>query len=118
MQWRQAFLAEVSETLQQLGMRACPVCGSAESLTIGCSPVLLVDAGFPFSRASLLLVDAGFPSGNDDLLLGDDSGGVTFAVRVECTTCGHLMLFNAQKYRTGNKKIMVLTEEEESQLGE
>ncbi len=43
---------------------------------------------------------------------------MTFAVRVECTTCGHLMLFNAQKYRTGNKKIMMLTEEEGSQLGE
>ncbi len=47
MQWRQEFLAEVSETLQQLGMRAYPVCGSAESLTIGSSPALLIDAGFP-----------------------------------------------------------------------
>ena len=75
MQWRPVFLAEVSETLQQLGMRACPVCGSAESLTIGRSPALLVDAGFP--------------PGNDDPLLAKDSGGMTFAVRVECTTCGH-----------------------------
>ena len=45
---------------------------------------------------------------------------MTFAVRVECITCGHLMLFNAQRYRTGDEKIMALglSEDEESQLGE
>ena len=46
MRWRQTFLAEVAETLQQLGMRACPVCGSTESLSIGRFPVLLVDGDF------------------------------------------------------------------------
>ncbi len=95
MRWRQTFLAEVAETLQQLGMRACPVCGSTESLGIGRFPVLLVDGDFP--------LDA------DPLPLGDErSGDMTFAVRVECTMCGHLMLFNAQKYRNGDEKIMVL----------
>ena len=86
-------------------MRACPVCRSAESLTIG--------------RCPLLLVDAGFPAEAEGLPLWEDRGGdLIFAVRVECATCGHLMLFNSQKYRTGDEKIMVLTEEEESQLGE
>ena len=29
---------------------------------------------------------------------------LTFAVRVECGTCGHVMLFNAQRYRTGDER--------------
>jgi hypothetical protein len=47
MRWRQAFMAEVHRSLQQLGMRACPVCGSAESLGMSPFPVLLVDGKFP-----------------------------------------------------------------------
>src|SRR6185369_3135139 len=31
---------------------------------------------------------------------------LTFAIRIECTTCGHLMLFNAEKYRTGEEPIL------------
>ena len=83
------------------------MCGSAESLSMGRFPVLLVDAGFPAD-------EDGFPPG------ADRDGDITFAVRVECTTCGHLMLFNSERYRTGDEKIMVrgLTEEQESQLGE
>jgi hypothetical protein len=107
MRWRQTFMAEVSASLQQLGLRACPVCGSAESLSMGRCPVLLVDAGFPADE--------------DDFPLREDrDGDLTFAVRVECTTCGHLMLFNSERYRTGDEKIMVrgLTEERESQLGD
>ena len=87
-------MAEVSEALQQLGMKACPVCGSAESLGMSHFPVLLVDG-----RA---------PSGADAPPAGEhDAGDLIFAVRIECQTCGHLMLFNAQKYRTGDEKILV-----------
>ena len=101
MRWRQTFMAEVSESLQQLGMRACPVCGSTESLGMSPFPVLLVDGEIP--------PDA------DDLPLGEDhDGDLTLAIRVECITCGHLMLFNAERYRTGDDKIIVpgLTMEE------
>jgi RNA polymerase sigma factor (sigma-70 family) len=79
---------------RQLGMQACPVCGSADSLGMSPFPVLLVDAG---------------PSRDDDTSPGDEhqEGDMTFAVRVECATCGHLMLFNSLRYRTGDEKIMV-----------
>jgi hypothetical protein len=98
MRWRQAFMAEVSDTLQRLGLRACPVCGSRESLEMSPFPVFLADGRF----------SAG--AGTD----------LTFAVRVECGTCGHVMLFNAQSYRTGDEKILMLelAEDEESSLGE
>lgn len=93
MRWRQSFMAEASEALQHLGMRACPVCGCTESLSMSHFPVLLVDAGFPADA------DGVIPGGERE----DD---VTSAVKIECATCGHLMLFNAQRYRTGDEKIL------------
>jgi len=92
MRWRQTFVAEIFESLQQLGLRACPVCGSVESLNIGEFPVVLVDGDFS--------------SEAEALTSGEERGDLTFAVRVECGTCGHLMLFNAQKFRTGDEKII------------
>jgi hypothetical protein len=98
MRWRPAFMAEVSETLQRLGLRACPVCGSLESLDMSHFPVFLADGRFP----------------------AEPGTDLTFAVRVECDTCGHVMLFNAQRYRTGDEKILMLglNEDEESSLGD
>jgi hypothetical protein len=92
---RSAFMAEVSEKLQQLGMTACLVCGSAEPLDVGHFPLLLVDGEFPQGT------DAGH-------LVEDRDLQMTFAVQIECTTCGHLMLFNAERYRTGDEKILML----------
>jgi hypothetical protein len=94
MRWRQSFMTEVMGSLQRLGLRACPVCGSAESLTMGRCPVFLVDGGAPS--------DADAPAPYED-----SDGELTFAVKVECTTCGHLMLFNALRYRTADDRILV-----------
>jgi hypothetical protein len=98
MRWRRTFMAEVFESLIQLGLRACPVCGSAESLGMSPFPAILVDGEFPL----------------DSDVLPEEEGDLTFAVRIECTTCGHLMLFNAQRYRTEDAKIIEdgITEEE------
>jgi hypothetical protein len=105
MQWRESFLAEVSQSLRQLGLNACPVCGLADSVGIGPLPVLLVDGGFP--------------PGTDDHPLGEDRDGeLTFAVRIECAACGYLMLFNALRFRTENEKIIVLEGTEGDQLRE
>ena len=94
MRWRQTFMAEVSETLQRLGMEGCPVCSSAESLSMSQFPVLLVDGRT-------------LPCGDVPLVGEQDTGDVIFAVRIECQTFGHLMLFNAQKYRTEDERILV-----------
>jgi len=98
-------MAEVTRTLQQLGMKICPVCGFAKSLNMNDIPVLLTNGRLPLG------VDA----------LGEyHEADLTFAVRMDCITCGHLMLFDAQRYRTGDEKILVLglAEDEESPSGE
>ena len=91
-------MAEVFESLIQLGLQECPVCGSVESLGMSPFPAILVDGDFPL----------------DSDALPEEEGDLTFAVRIECTTCGHLMLFNAQRYRSGDAKIIEdgITEEE------
>jgi hypothetical protein len=105
MRWCPSFLAEVSQSLRQLGLTACPVCGLADSVNIGPSPVLLVDGGFP-PRTD------GHPLGEDR------DGDLTFAVRIECAACGCLMLFNALRFLTANQKIIVPEGTEGDQLGE
>ena len=99
MRWRRTFMAEVFESLLRLGLKACPVCGSTESLSMSPYPAILVDGEFPL---------------DPDALPEEEGGDLTFAVRIESTTCGHLMLFNAQRYRTGDARIIEdgITEEE------
>jgi hypothetical protein len=94
MRWRPSFVAEVSQSLRLLGLKACPVCGLDDSLGIGNSPLILIDGDFPLRADD-------HPSGEDR------DGDLTFAVRIECTACGYLMLFNAQRFRTADEKIIV-----------
>ena len=106
MRWCPSFLAEVSQSLRQLGLTACPVCGLADSLGVGHLPVLLVDGGFP-------------PRTDDNSLGEDRDGDLTFSVRIECNACGYLMLFNAQRFRTADEKILLPEgTEQEGQHGE
>jgi hypothetical protein len=106
MRWRQSFIAEVSQALQLLGLGACPICGSADALGIGRLPAFLLDGGPP-------------PEGEDAPLGEDHDYDLTFAVRIECTACGYLMLFNAIKFRTGDEPILVRDRaDEEDQLRE
>ena len=99
MRWTQGFIAEVAQALGQLGLRACPVCGSADALGVGRFPAFFLEGG---------------PPGGDDLRLDeDDDYHLTFAIRVECTACGHLLFFNSEKYRTEDEPILVRDRAEE-----
>ena len=78
-----------------LGLKTCPVCDLADSLSVSHLPTLLVDGGSPLCI-------------NDDSLAEERDCDLTFALRLECTTCGYLMLFNAERYRSADEKIIVL----------
>jgi ssDNA-binding Zn-finger/Zn-ribbon topoisomerase 1 len=94
-----SFMAEVAKSVQHLGVKTCPVCGSEEGLSIGRRPVLIVDGEFPSSVG-------GTP------LEADRDRLVTYAVQIECTTCGYLMHFNSERYRRGDEQTLVLGEVE------
>lgn len=99
--WRQAFMLEVFQALHQLGMEACPVCRSTDALGMNPFPAIIFDGEFP---------------SKDDVDLApweEPDGDLTFAVRIECTVCGHLMLFNSQKFRTADEKILRLEADQE-----
>lgn len=99
--WRKAFLVEVKEKLAQLGLTNCAVCES-ENLTVHRFPCLALMGDFPPEIGNL-----------------DDPEVTTeYLVRVECSVCGYVMLFNAERFRTGNDETLVrgLTEEEEDEL--
>lgn len=93
MRWRPAFMAEVFERLQQLGLTACPQCGSSNSLNMSPIPVLLVKSAATSESNGLHLR----PDREDD---------VTIAIKVECANCTHWMLFNAARYRTVDETII------------
>lgn len=94
MRWRQAFMSEVFQALRRLGLQTCPVCNSADALSMSPFPALITEAEFP---------------GADTLPGWDEPGGdLIFAVRVECVACGYLMLFNSEKYRSAGEKILEL----------
>jgi hypothetical protein len=54
----------------------------------------------------VILEDGDFAAEAEAYPSGGAHGDLTFAVRVECRICGHLLLFNAQRFRTGDEKIM------------
>jgi hypothetical protein len=100
MRWHHSFLATVGQRLQEFGMRACPVCGRGDSLRVSPFPVLVTDAG-PVPGAA-----AG--TGAREHL-----GDITVAVQAECAGCGHWMLFDSLKFRTGQDRITLFEVDEE-----
>jgi hypothetical protein len=102
MRWHHSFLAVVGQRLRQLGLRACPVCGRADALRVSPFPVLVTDAG-PVPDAA---AEAGAP---------EHLGGITVAVQAECAACGHWMLFNSLRFRTGQETIVLLETDDEEQ---
>jgi hypothetical protein len=100
MRWHHSFLAAVGQRLQQLGLAACPVCGKADSLGVSLFPVLLTD-DVPVRGAAARA------------RAQEHVGDITAAVKTECTVCGHWMLFNSLKFRTGQDRITLFEVDEE-----
>ena len=100
MRWHRSFLAVVGQRLRQLGVRACPVCGRGDSLRVSPFPVLVTDAG-------------AVPGASARGWAPEHLGGITVAVQAECAACGHWMLFNSLRFRTGQERITLFEVDEE-----
>lgn len=90
--WRKTFIAEVAGKLQQLGVKACPVCGS-ESLGVDPLPVVILRGGLPPTASNI---------SRDE----DPYRQVDYLVRVECELCGSSLMFNSEKYSTSGEKTL------------
>jgi hypothetical protein len=101
LRWRKTFLIEIKESLAQLGLMNCAVCKS-EHLTVHRFPFLAIMGNLPPNISNL----------------GDAEVIIEYLVRVECGICGYVMLFSAERFRTGDDEILVrgMTEQEEDEL--
>ncbi len=80
MYWTNAARHQMSDTIRQMGLLACPICG-ADSLGVDTRPVLLPIGGAPWR-----------PEGEPR------RGDVFFMVSVRCEMCAYSMLFDSEKF--------------------
>lgn len=89
--FRDAPFREIAGKLNQLGLSSCPICGSDTALGADRRPVgLVVGQTIPAPGVSV-------PK--------EKSGNILFMLRVECNLCGYSMLFNAERFFSGDEPI-------------
>jgi len=87
MQWALPVLKEMNDHLSRLGLKSCPICESDTALRVDTRPVVLSVAGAAWAQ----------PGG-----MHDGETNVSFLVRVECSLCGYTLLFNSERFITGD----------------
>jgi hypothetical protein len=87
MQWALPILQDIDAKIAQLGLKACPVCESETALRVDKRPVIVSVGGVAWSDA---------PEVNDS------ETSISYLVRIECTLCGYTLLFNSERFITGN----------------
>jgi hypothetical protein len=90
MRFRSKTQQEIMARLSQLGLSSCSVCQTG-ALFVSPYPVLVNFGGFP--------VDPSDPRHDPD-------ANVWFALKVECDVCGHMMLFNSERYHGPDEKVL------------
>jgi hypothetical protein len=92
MKLREKVLNELSAHLTRFGLSRCSVCEGG-ALGISPYPVLVNFGGFPHEKADKR---------------HDPDANVWYAAKVECDMCGHMQLFNIEKFHSGDDKIFYL----------
>ncbi len=82
--WADSVFGDITAKLVQLGLKECKVCGSETGLHANKLPVVLPLGGIPESR------------------LKDSETNIAYMVQVECIVCGHSLLFNSERFITGD----------------
>jgi hypothetical protein len=84
MHWTDPVFEDITAKLVQLGLRECKVCGSETGLHANKLPAVLPVGGLPESR------------------LTDSETNIVYMVQIECIVCGHSLLFNCERFITGD----------------
>ena len=92
MQYTEEFIAEVAGHISRLGLTVCPICKTDASLNAWRLPVTLEVGG------------ARHPPRDKR---HDPDATTLFMVTVECNLCGHVMLFNSNRFRRGDEPIFL-----------
>jgi ssDNA-binding Zn-finger/Zn-ribbon topoisomerase 1 len=93
MRFRRRVLKEIAGHIRRLGLSRCPVCGGESSLAASRLPAIINCGGWPHER---------------DDPRHDPDAYVWFAVKVECDSCGHMLLFNSERFRHGDEPVFVV----------
>jgi hypothetical protein len=93
MVYAQARITEIAAKLTQLGLTACQVCGSETALRADHRPVVVSIGGVAWPN-------------HEGKVLKEPSTNVLFMVRVECEVCGHSLMFNSEKFFSGDTPIL------------
>jgi hypothetical protein len=92
MQWAESVIRDIDEKLAQLGLKACPVCDSETALRVDRRPIILSVGGVAWS---------------DESGVHDNETNIDYLLRVECSLCGYSLLFNSQRFITGDTPALI-----------
>jgi ribosomal protein S27AE len=99
--FRKTTVQAISDQIVRLGLDNCPVCSSTESMAVSRRPVILSVGGLAW----------------EDPATRDRDANISFAVRIRCGLCGYIMLFDAEKFHSGEEPTMtLLSYDEEDEL--
>lgn len=83
MKWARPVLEEMTTRIAQMGLDHCSVCGTG-TLGVLERPIVANMGGIPGGKS-------------------EDSGtNILFWIGVECSVCGHVMLFESQQHISGS----------------
>jgi hypothetical protein len=96
MKFREKVVTELGEHLVRFGLRKCPVCDGG-ALAISRRPVILTVGGLHFDQSD--------PRHDPD-------ANIEYAAKVECDVCGHILLFNVERFYSGDEPVLYTGPEE------
>lgn len=89
--FRKKIRREISDRIVAFGLTECPVCNGT-TLSVSPYPVMVSYGGIHYEK--------GDPR-------HDAEANVNYMLKVECSICGYVMLFNSEQHRGPDEKTLV-----------
>jgi hypothetical protein len=91
MRFRKKSLDQMTQRLVELGLSKCPICQTG-AILVSPRPAIISVGGFHHEK--------------DDPRY-DPEANVIFAVKLTCDVCGHMMLFDSEKFSPGDERSLI-----------